>query len=284
MMCSSAGVRLTPAASASALLAARRAATMTMTRRRMGRPNAASRLRRLLRWSVGAFLELLEGVVVARIVGLEGLSLALQSDHRLVLVAVANDRHRLQAALDAIRLLQQKLVVENHAAIAGREMLARAIGDGTLSDPGEAVLNWDGVAGDLAVLVEELHVLDGDRHRRCARLALGGAIQNLNRMRVVDRHANLKARRIRAALRQRCREEQRMPDHPVVGGFGLPFEQPALVDAVFEHIERDLHVPRRIHRRRTTALLFLIIAEPGVEKFEMHWIGGVVHALQPIAR
>ena len=75
-----------------------------------------------------------------------------------------------------------------------------------------------------------------------------------------------------------------MADCPIVGGLGLALEQTALVEAVFEGIESDLHMPRRIHCRRTARFLFLIIAELRVQEFEMHGIGRVVHALYPIAR
>src|SRR6185312_5487512 len=229
------------------------------------------------------FLDRVEGVLVFRVERLQRRAFALDLDHRLVLGTVADHGHRLEPLLDLRAFLEQHLVIERDAAVARREMLAGAIGDRALADPGDAILQRNGVADQLAIVVEHALLRDLDRQRRRTGLALRSAVHDLQGMRVVDRHADLEARRLGRALRENLWEEHGMADRPVVGGLRLAFEQATLVEAVFERIESDLHMPRRIHRRRTARFLFLIIAELRVQEFEMHGIGRVVHALHPVA-
>src|SRR6202030_2096041 len=99
--------------------------------------------------------ELLENRLVLRPEALQALALAPDVDHGLVLAGVADHRHRLLAALDALHLLEQHSSVEDHAPVAARQMLLRAVGDRTLADPAGHVLRRNIIGDDLAVVVEQ---------------------------------------------------------------------------------------------------------------------------------
>jgi hypothetical protein len=70
---------------------------------------------------------------------------------------------------------------------------------------------------------------------------------------------------------------------PIVDVRRFSLQQPPLHDAVVEPIELDLHMPRRHHGGRAAELLELIIAVGRVQILEMHRVGRVVHALEPVA-
>src|SRR5207302_6248695 len=81
------------------------------------------------------FLLPLENILVLRLEALPGAALAADIDHRLVLAAVADDRHGLLAAFDPLHLLEQHLAVQDDALVARGQMLLRPIGDRALPDP-----------------------------------------------------------------------------------------------------------------------------------------------------
>ena len=56
-------------------------------------------------------------------------------------------------------------------------------------------------------------------------------------------------------------------------------DQPALVDAVLENVERDLDVPRGVHRLRPAVAPVVVIPVLPVQVLEVHRVQRVVHAL-----
>src|SRR3954447_16936156 len=70
---------------------------------------------------------LAEDVDVLRLKALPRPPLTADVDHWLVFFGIADDGHRLLAALHPIHLFDQHLAVEHNALVAAREMLLRTI-------------------------------------------------------------------------------------------------------------------------------------------------------------
>ena len=120
------------------------------------------------------------------------------------------------------------------SALDERSRVRSAIG--ALADPGHDVAAVDEVEDELAALVAQRHVVDRDLAPGSTRAPPArrpvARVPEVQRVRVVDGHADLEAVLAVRAHAQHQREHQRMPDPPVVVVAAAALEDAALDDAV----------------------------------------------------
>src|SRR5665213_1224901 len=201
---------------------------------------------------------------------------------------LADHAHRILPGRDAVDLALEHLSEQDHTAIGRAEFLQFAFGDRALRNPGHHVLRVEEFEQEFAVGFAERHLVlrDAVEHVR-GNLDAGmhrvGVVPVVHRRRIVDRYANLERVRARAvALRtdgERVGEEDRMPDLPVVGIFGLSLVEPPLVEAVLELVERDRDVVTRDRKGRLdpVALLLDELLQMTVQPLRVHGIARVLH-------
>ncbi len=145
-----------------------------------------------------------------------------------VQLGVADDGLRLAAPLDRLGLLEQSAAHHDDAAIALAEVLAGAIGDGALADPGDEVLVHD-VAR---------HPAPGERILdRAVPAGDGSLLEGLH----LVRHAPLEV----ASGEEAVRPETGPPHGPQLARLRLALEDPAIDEAELELVEGDLEMGRR---------------------------------------
>jgi hypothetical protein len=137
--------------------------------------------------------------------------------------------------------------------------------------------------------VEVGHFIEQLRRNRYARRRCVGRVPVVHRVRVVDRHANLKrVHRPQAAGapdRQRARKHHRMPDAPIIDVFRLALHEAALVDAVLKFFEGnvDMVARDRVVRFDAVALFLDPLLQMTVQPLGVNRVERVLHDLQPVA-